>query len=149
MNAGEFERAKANDLNELHRLEQQCFDAEAFSRRQLRYLINRAKGEFWISRENGQISSFLILLKKKNSRGMRLYSLAVSPTFRRRGLAEKALAKAELSAQQSGLSYLYLEVSENNQAAIQLYLRFGFEVFGERRAYYADGSKALLMRKFV
>lgn len=141
------EKAEKADLKELFRLEQLCFDAEAFSRRQLRYLLTQANSDFVLTRTDGQISSFMILLKKKNSFGMRLYSIAVSPVFRGKGLGQLMLDEAVKRAAASGFKYLTLEVSEENQPAVSLYLRQGFEVFGERRAYYKDGSKALLMRK--
>lgn len=144
-----IEQAQKADLKEIFKLEQLCFDAEAFTRRQLRYLLSQAKGYFMLSREDGQISSFMILLKKKNSSGMRLYSIAVNPKFRGRGLAQAMLAEAVARAAADGFKYLTLEVSEINKPAVNLYLQQGFEVFGERRAYYKNGSTALLMRKAV
>ena len=143
------ENAVRTDLKEIFRLEQLCFDAEAFSRRQLRYLMNEAQSDFLLTRENDEISAFMILLKRKNSFGMRLYSLAVSPKFRGQGLGQLLLDEALARASLAGFKYLTLEVSEVNEPAVKLYLRRGFEVFGERRAYYKDGSKALLMRKAV
>jgi len=38
-----------------------------------------------------------------------------------------------------------LEVRAGNAGAIALYRAAGFEVTGERRAYYANGEDALLM----
>lgn len=142
-------RATQADLNEIVALESLCFNAEAFSRRQLRYLLTAAGADFMLTRHDGKISSFMILLKKKNSFGMRLYSIAVSPDFRGCGLGQGMLAEALKRAAAAGFRYLTLEVSEINEPAVKLYLREGFEVFGERRAYYKDGSKALLMRKAV
>ncbi|WP_163716354.1 ribosomal protein S18-alanine N-acetyltransferase [Mangrovibacterium lignilyticum] len=144
-----IEAALKTDLKEIFKLEQLCFDAEAFNRRQLRYLLNEAKSEFLVTRHDGEISAFMILLKKQNSFGMRLYSLAVSPKFRGAGLGQLLLNEALKRAASSNFKYLTLEVSEENKPAVNLYLRQGFEVFGERRAYYKDGSKALLMRKVV
>lgn len=144
-----FQRARTSDLTELYELELACFGADAFSRRQLKYLLEQAKGEFWLSRNEQQISTYLIVLKRKNSNGLRLYSLAVAPSFRGKGSGEQLLLKAEERARELDRQFLYLEVNETNAAAIQLYLRRGYEVFGERKSYYADGSSALLMRKFL
>ncbi|WP_372774884.1 GNAT family N-acetyltransferase [Mangrovibacterium sp.] len=149
MNPLKIERAGASDLKEVFELEQLSFNAEAFSKRQLRYLMLKAKSDFLVTRENGEISSFMILLKKKNSSGMRVYSLAVSAKHRGKGIAQSMLDEALRRAASSGYKFLTLEVSEHNEAAVKLYLKQGFEVFGERRAYYKDGSKALLMRKSV
>lgn len=149
MNKVEISKAEIADLKEIFKLEQLCFDAEAFSHRQLWYLVSRAKGDFLITKSEGQICSFMVLLKKKNSSGMRLYSIAVSPKFRGLGLAQLLLDEACKRAASNGFKYLTLEVSEENSPAVSLYLRQGFEVFGERLAYYKNGSKALLMRKAV
>ena len=141
--------AVASDLDQLIRLEELCFDEESFSRQQLRYLITKAKADFLITETNGEISSFIILLKRKGSSGLRIYSLAVSPRFRGKGLACRLLADAERRTVRYGFKYLTLEVSAINAAAISLYKKDGFEVFGERHAYYKNGSDALLMRKKV
>lgn len=149
MNQPSLEMAKPSDLKAVLELEQLCFNAESFTRRQLRYLISKAKGHFLLSRKGNQISAFMVLLGKKNSSFMRLYSIAVSPNFRGRGLARHLLTEAAKLAKADGFRYIHLEVSEINEAAVKLYLCEGFEVFGERRAYYKNGSKALLMRKEV
>lgn len=149
MSKAKIEKATRAHLTEICELEQLCFDAEAFSRRQLLYLMTKAKSEFLLTRNDGEISAYMILLKKKNSFGMRLYSIAVSPKFRGQGLGQLLLDEALRRAAATGFKYLTLEVSEQNKAAVGLYLRQGFEVFGERLAYYKDGSKALLMRKEV
>ena len=141
--------AGSSDLNALIKLEQICFNTESFSRSQLRYLISKARADFLLTEASGEISSFIILLKRRTSRGMRIYSVAVSPKFRGKGLARLLLHEAAQRARADGLRYLTLEVSEDNTAAISLYLNMGFEVFGERLSYYKNGSKAFLMRKEI
>ncbi len=141
--------ANKSDLRELYALEQLCFGADAFSRRQLSYLLSSANVEFILTRDGGEISAYMILLKKKNSFGLRLYSLAVSPRHRGKGLGKLLLDASLKRGKELGLRYLNLEVNENNSTAVKLYLQEGFEVFGERLDYYKDGSKALLMKKAV
>ncbi|MGV8091832.1 MAG: GNAT family N-acetyltransferase [Mangrovibacterium sp.] len=141
--------ATSADLPLITHLEQLCFKEESFSERQLRYLATRAKADFLVAEEKGQIRAYLILLKRTASKGLRIYSVAVSPDHRGKGLARLLLNEAEKRARLDGNQYLTLEVSEINHEAIRLYLSSGFEVFGERSAYYKDGSKALLMRKQI
>lgn len=78
-----------------------------------------------------------------------LCTLVVKPSVRRMGLARN-LINASLSGSLTG-EVCFLEVSENNKSAIQLYLDVGFERFGYRPNYYknTDGSfaNALQMRK--
>ncbi|MGV8140049.1 MAG: GNAT family N-acetyltransferase [Mangrovibacterium sp.] len=142
-------KAVATDLESINRMEQLCFNEESFSRNQLRYLITRAKADFLVIEESGTIGGFIVLLKRTTSTGLRIYSVAVSPHHRGKGLARELLNEAEKRARLNGKHYLTLEVSEVNHPAIGLYRQSGFEVFGQRPAYYKDGSKALLMRKPV
>ena len=137
------------DLKELFRLEQLCFDAESFSRRQINYLVSRSTGSFWVLVENEKIAGFIVLLKRKNTSGLRIYSVAVSPNFRGKNYGNALLEKAVEIATENGKTNLYLEVSEHNQSAIQLYQKFGFQIMGKRKAYYKDGSTALQMQKEV
>lgn len=44
---------------------------------------------------------------------------------------------------------VWLEVHEQNQTAIDLYLSMGFQQTGIRRRYYKDGASALLLTKEV
>ena len=73
-------------------------------------------------------------------------TLAVSPAFRRHGVARQLLAQALMLAYESGARQALLEVRETNQAAQNLYARFGFEAVGIRKAYYNDTHEdAILM----
>lgn len=145
----QIRQAQSQDLEQLIRLEELCFNEESFSRQQIRYLATRAKADFLLTEEAGEITAFIVLLKRKNSSALRIYSLAVSPRHRGKGLARLLLAEAGKRARNNGFRYLTLEVSAFNEPAVCLYKQHGFEVFGERPAYYKNGSKALLMRKRV
>ncbi len=149
LNSVHIRPAVAADLNELFRLEQLCFDAESFNRRQLRYLVHHSNGLFWVLTDEKRIAAFIILLERKNTEGLRVYSLAVSPAFRGRSYAQQMIQQALVLAQERAKQFLYLEVSEHNGAAIQLYRKLGFMETGRRKAYYKDGSAALLMRLFI
>ena len=73
-------------------------------------------------------------------------TLAVHPDYRGQSIAQRLLARALLEATRSGATHALLEVRVNNQAAIYLYEKFGFEVVGVRPGYYQDtGEDALLM----
>jgi ribosomal protein S18 acetylase RimI-like enzyme len=99
--------------------------------------------------ENEKIAGFIVLLTRKTSFKARIYSVAVSPDFRGKKYGATLLEKTVDLALKEGKKFLSLEVSENNEAAIQLYQKFGFKVTGKRKAYYKDGSNALLMIKKI
>jgi [ribosomal protein S18]-alanine N-acetyltransferase len=73
-----------------------------------------------------------------------LLRLAVDPAERRRGVA-RALVTAGLDHLRHGdIQVCFLEVRVDNEPAIQLYRALGFGVAGRRRAYYRDGTDAIV-----
>ena len=78
-------------------------------------------------------------------------TLAVRVAARGRGLGAALLAAGARLAQAAGAEVLWLEVAQDNPAALALYRRAGFEPAGRRPRYYArpDGVAvdALLMRR--
>jgi ribosomal-protein-alanine N-acetyltransferase len=77
-------------------------------------------------------------------------TLAVDPAFRRRGLGA-ALTRAGLAAALAlGAEEAFLEVAQDNIAAIGLYRSLGFETVGRRPGYYPrigePAADALVMR---
>ncbi|MEB3882103.1 ribosomal protein S18-alanine N-acetyltransferase [Lyngbya sp. CCY1209] len=72
--------------------------------------------------------------------------LAVHPDYRKLGLGKTLLRALLESARRRGLARATLEVRASNAIAIALYERFGFQVAGTRRGYYADtGEDALIL----
>jgi ribosomal-protein-alanine N-acetyltransferase len=73
-------------------------------------------------------------------------TLAVTPEYRRCGIAQSLLARALIECTQRGAKVALLEVRESNLAAQSLYRRFGFQPVGLRREYYKDNHEdAILM----
>lgn len=76
-----------------------------------------------------------------------LLRLAVVPAARRLGIG-RALTNDGLGRlRQGGCAGCYLEVRTTNHPAIALYESLDFRRAGTRRAYYADGTDALLMKR--
>lgn len=76
-----------------------------------------------------------------------LLRLAVSPGRRRRGLA-RALVERGVEVLRAGeCANTFLEVREDNGAAIRFYEQTGWHVAGRRPRYYPDGAAALLYRR--
>lgn len=75
-------------------------------------------------------------------------SIAVLPSFRRKGIAEAVMKRAmEKMQAEYGAKQCYLEVRVTNDAATALYKKLGFEVTKTVRGYYADGEDAYVMSK--
>jgi ribosomal-protein-alanine N-acetyltransferase len=67
---------------------------------------------------------------------LHINNLAVSPAFRRAGVATALLRRVLSEGRQLGAKSATLEVRRSNDAARELYARFGFSMAGVRRAYY-------------
>lgn len=80
-----------------------------------------------------------------------LLTIATEPTMRRQGLARATLLAGEARAKTGGAAQIFLEVAEDNDAAIKLYTSSGYHQIGRRPGYYLpkDGAPlaALMMRK--
>jgi ribosomal-protein-alanine N-acetyltransferase len=69
---------------------------------------------------------------------LHINTLAVHPDWRRNGLASTLLRHVLADAVQQGADKATLEVRRSNEAARQLYERFGFETTAVRTNYYRD-----------
>ena len=78
---------------------------------------------------------------------LELLILSVTPSHKRRGLAQYLLTEVASQAKNNGVEVFHLEVRASNHAAIELYKKSGFEPVGERKRYYAGGEDAILFSK--
>jgi ribosomal-protein-alanine N-acetyltransferase len=78
-----------------------------------------------------------------------ILSLGTARAWRRRGVARTLLDAAVGRAEAAGLSRLFLEVAEDNDAARELYTAAGFSNIARRPAYYrrpdAPAASALVL----
>ena len=88
----------------------------------------------------GMIVSWIILDE------LHIATIAVHPDFRRQGIGELILTKALQDGREAGTRHALLEVRAGNEAAQNLYRKFGFKAVGKRPKYYKDnGEDAILM----
>ncbi len=81
---------------------------------------------------------------------LEILRVTVRNDYRRLGLATQLLENAFVRFAGPQLQSAWLEVREDNYAAIALYEQLGFTVQGRRESYYPDGEAALLMvRQFM
>ncbi|MBT6139354.1 MAG: GNAT family N-acetyltransferase [Rhodospirillaceae bacterium] len=73
-----------------------------------------------------------------------IISIAVAESWRGHGVGERLMRAAMASAIVVGACEMFLEVAEDNMAALALYSGLGFEVVGRRSKYYSrsDGTRA-------
>ncbi|MBA3337306.1 MAG: ribosomal protein S18-alanine N-acetyltransferase [Chloroflexia bacterium] len=68
-------------------------------------------------------------------------TIGVDPAYRGRGLGELLLVALFADAIRRGAASLTLEVRVSNEAAQNLYLKYGFTIHGTRHRYYSDNHE--------
>jgi ribosomal protein S18 acetylase RimI-like enzyme len=137
--------AVADDLEALVELEQRCFEYDRLSRRSFRHFLASDTAECLVAEEAGRLVGYALVLFHGRTALARLYSMAVAPEQRGRGLGRTLLHAAEAAALDGGAAVMRLEVNPGNEAAVALYRSAGYADFGVYRAYYEDDSDALRM----
>ena len=152
--------ASQDDLENILAIENSCFHEEAFSRRQMAYLISQAKGIFYVATidgENGkdgkgsdggkddEMAGYISMVTSNLHNTGRIYSIAVAPQYRDHGVARTLLDRALEYAKGIGLRAIFLEVRVENSAAISLYKKYGFSERTIKKDYYGPGGDALSM----
>lgn len=145
-----IDRASVGDLRAIMEIERLSFGEDAFSERQMTYLLRKSQGAFFVVRgAGGGVLAYICLLTRRNAAYLRIYSIAVHPSARGRNLAGLLLDKAAGFAAEHGLRRVTLEVNPSNGAALSLYAKKGFVKTGLIRDYYHDGSEAWTMAKQI
>ncbi|GGO85828.1 GNAT family N-acetyltransferase [Marinobacterium nitratireducens] len=147
MNAPSTRLATAADIDDLLRIERQCFTSDRLSRRSFQRLIRHGHASLLLAFHDTLPAGYALVLYRRGTRLARLYSLAVLPELRGQGVAQRLLDDSEQAAREQNCIFMRLEVNVHNQAAIALYRRAGYHAIGTIRAYYEDGGDALKMEK--
>jgi len=94
---------------------------------------------------NNEVNAFLIATCLYET--VDILSIVVDPLKRRKGIATN-LIDYLFSEIKETVEVVTLEVAVNNEKAINLYKKFGFEVINIRKKYYNDVDGYLMGRKF-
>lgn len=134
----QIRRVTVEDLTALTHIEQSCFVTGQIKRRQLRYLLTRAKAQVWGAFIENRLVGYAIYLTPKVPRRARLYALAVLPKFRRQKVATTLISHGQFLMASLGYQALALEVRCSNRAALALYQHNGFRWTHLLCQYYLD-----------
>lgn len=149
MTSATTRKATSDDIDALLRIEELCFDTDRISRRSFRGLIARPTAETIVAEEGGEVIGYAMILFRRGTALARLYSLAVDPAAKARGIGTLLVKAAEDAAFEHDRPLIRLEVREDNVRAINLYQHHGYRPIGKYLAYYADHSNALRFEKTV
>lgn len=146
-----YRPAERTDVAALVELEERCFASDRLSRRSFQHMIGSPDTAHLLLAEDpgGRLLGYSLILFHRGTSLARLYSIAVAPEARGRGIAEQLLARGEAEAAARNRVFMRLEVNTGNRAAIRLYEKLGYAPFGIFHDYYEDHADALRMQKRV
>jgi len=128
------------DIPALVRLEDTCFDTDRLSRRSFHHMLTRARAALFVAETAEGIVGYGLVLFHLGTALARLYSIAVHPESRGRGIGIGLLARAEDVIRDHDCVALRLEVRADNAAAIALYESRGYRRLMPLPQYYEDAS---------
>ncbi|NOZ12259.1 MAG: ribosomal protein S18-alanine N-acetyltransferase [Acidobacteria bacterium] len=134
------EAVSRNTLKQLLKIEHACFP-DPWS--PAMFTVSGTEGIILAENPDGTAVGFACFQYFLNE--CHILNIAVLPEFRKQGIGQQLMEwmLTELKNAQE----FYLEVRENNRAAISLYQALGFQPIGKRRSYYQDGETAIVMHK--
>jgi ribosomal protein S18 acetylase RimI-like enzyme len=141
-------RATRADLDALEALES-VFPGDRLSRGAFQRLIESPTADLFVATlpHPERVVGDAIVAYRRGFHGARLDSLVTHPAYQGRGVASALLAEAERAALERGVVTMRLEVRVDNERAIALYRRRGYDFQGRTRDFYEDHSDAWRMRK--
>ena len=136
--------ARPADLAGLLAVERACF-SDPWSPAAIAEAIQSETSVAMVAESAGRILGFA--LARTSGPEAEILDLAVSPEFRRQGLARRLLRAVRDTARDAGVEEIFLEVRESNRAAISLYQGEGYRPVGMRHRYYRNPPEnALVLR---
>ncbi len=137
----------AAHIPQIEMLEQRCFSLP-WTAQQLKGQLKDAQHEFIAALSpDGTVLGYVGMMYVLDE-GY-ISNVAVSPDYRRQGIADALIERLREICEALGLSFVTLEVRAGNAPAIALYEKHGFQRVGLRRNYYERPKEdALIMTKY-
>jgi len=143
-----IETASIKLLDKLCEIEEQCFDQEAFTKRQIAYLLTDYNTIALVAKANNDIAGFIItqIEIENNTLFGHIITINVASTYRRKGIASKMLQEIEIILKQKSIRECHLEVREDNSAALKLYQNCGYQKIRRLERYYGKANGLYLKK---
>ena len=133
---------RAADFDRLWQIDQLCFPPGiAYTQMELSGFITRRNaitlvGELQ-SPSSGPIAGFVVAHPQRGKYG-RILTLDILPEARRVGLATGLMMECEQRLRELGCVDVYLETAVDNEPALQLYRKLGYEIIRTLPEYYSS-----------
>ena len=136
--------ATIRDLNALRKLENTCFEKDAWSMFDLVAVLTFPDVVRLKAVKNSQMVGFVAGDPRPSQGFSWIATIGVLPAYQRQGIGRALLHACEA---QLKTPRLRLSVRTSNQAAITLYEQEGYRTIDIWKAYYDDGEDAIVMEK--
>ena len=143
-----IETASIRLLDKFCEIENQCFDQEAFTKRQLSYLLTDYNSIALVAKTDSEIAGFIISqveIENDTPYG-HIITINVGPSYRRKGIGTQMLKEIEKILKEKGVNECHLEVREDNSAALKLYQKSGYQKIAKLEKYYGN-KNGLFLKK--
>ncbi len=137
--------AAIEDMKRLSRIAAVCFP-DPWSEKLFTEAFHSSYTEITLAKtDSGEIAGYLVLSDAGDEKSVD--DIAVSPEYRRMGIARQLLESAH--GKYAGCNFI-LEVRESNAPAIALYASLGYKQVGFRKRYYRNPDEgAVLMTRDI
>ena len=132
------------DNAKVYALETVCFSNEKRSLSVLEKTANLNNFVGLVAEESGEIVGYVTSTYCLDE--AEIITVAVSPNFRKTGVATKLIESLISSLKNLNVNTLFLEVRESNLGAISLYEKLGFTKLSVRKNYYNGIENAVNYR---
>lgn len=147
----EIEKASIKDLDKLYEIETKCFEKETITKQQIAYLLTNPKFVRLVAKINKEITGFIIgeICAEEPPATGHILTIDVLPKHRRKGIGLKLLQRLENILRDEGVKICFLEVREDNVAALSLYLKQGYRKIGKLENYYGNAHGICLKKNLT
>lgn len=139
-----FRRMQKKDIRDVYEIELDLFD-DCWSKASFLHEIKNSSYSFpFVLILNETIVGYCVCWFYQKE--LHIGNFAIKNDFQGKGFGKLLMEKIfELFPK---YTEAYLEVDVSNNAAISLYLKFGFKILSTRKTYYENGEDALVMVKY-
>jgi ribosomal protein S18 acetylase RimI-like enzyme len=136
------------DVPALVDIETRSFETDRLSTRNFRYLLTQGKATTLVAATpEGGLLGYAMALFNRGAPLARLYSIAVAPEVRSRGVGRRLLRAIEADARARDAAFMRLEVRADDGPTQAFYRSEGYRPFAVHAHYYDNAVDALRMEK--
>ena len=141
----EYLKMDATHVAQIAELEKICF-SDPWSLNSVTYELTNPLSTWFVAADGDKVVGYIGSQSVMDEAD--IMNVAVSPEYRRKGIAQGLIDTLVKALQEKGVVCLFLEVRASNESAINLYDKNGFLQVGRRKNYYHNPKEdALILRK--